>query len=457
MKFIKSFFIPNDSNKFHPHSTRHYALLFYTILFLVLNLLVFPVFGIKSGHVIASDLDANEIIQLTNKEREQRGLKQLINNPLLEKAAKEKGRDMFAKQYWNHYGPSGESPWNFIINSNYDYIYAGENLAKDFSNNSDVISAWMNSPTHKANILNTNFQEIGIAIVNGSLNGKETTIIVQLFGTQENRISKDNVIENITEYVPQIIYPQDNFKTNNFNINISGESKFGDSILVYSNNKLIGEIPNSGGIFNSKIQLNDEKNMIQIKSQEKFSGKSSQLSKNVNVSIDTLPPDITDISIELYEKENEYILVTNSNSDIHRVILKYKGNEQEFEKKEEHFVLEINKNVKSVEISYIDEAGNISKKEIDIQNIKKNLDDKAIAALLINTEMPTIESGYFDFMGKIFGLKDMINTFLIFTLLFIIIIDAVFILKDGHIRDWTSHHGFHISLIMIVFLGIIVS
>ncbi len=62
--------------------------------------------------------------------------------------------------------------------------YAGENLARDFSNASDAINAWMNSPTHKENILNPKYREIGVGVVEGDLAGSDTTIIVQFFGTK---------------------------------------------------------------------------------------------------------------------------------------------------------------------------------------------------------------------------------------------------------------------------------
>jgi uncharacterized protein YkwD len=73
------------------------------------------------------------------------------------------------------FSPDGTEPWDFILGEKYDYIYAGENLAKNFSTFDDVVEAWYNSPSHKENLLNKNYTEMGFAIVNGELNGYETT------------------------------------------------------------------------------------------------------------------------------------------------------------------------------------------------------------------------------------------------------------------------------------------
>jgi Cysteine-rich secretory protein family len=89
---------------------------------------------------------------------------------------------MFNDQYWAHSSPNGTEPWDFIVSSGYVYKVAGENLARDFSNTAEMIEAWMASPTHRANIMNDNYTEIGIAVVDGTLEGFETTLVVQMFG-----------------------------------------------------------------------------------------------------------------------------------------------------------------------------------------------------------------------------------------------------------------------------------
>jgi hypothetical protein len=132
----------------------------------------------------AANISPSEVIRLTNEKRIQNGLSSLSENSTLSAAAIAKGNDMLAKGYWAHFAPDGTSPWSFFTSFGYKYRYAGENLARDFSSSSSAVEAWMNSPTHKENILNSKYQEIGIGVVEGSLAGADTTIIVQFFGAQ---------------------------------------------------------------------------------------------------------------------------------------------------------------------------------------------------------------------------------------------------------------------------------
>ncbi|MDE2589434.1 MAG: hypothetical protein KGL95_07190 [Patescibacteria group bacterium] len=68
-------------------------------------------------------------------------------------------------------------------NAGYDYTYAGENLARGFTSAQDAINAWMASPTHRANVLSRNYQDVGFAVEDGNLTGeKDTTLIVEEFG-----------------------------------------------------------------------------------------------------------------------------------------------------------------------------------------------------------------------------------------------------------------------------------
>lgn len=137
----------------------------------------------------SSDITPEKIVALTNTEREKLGLSQLQVNPLLNEAAERKAADMFAFDYWAHISPSGRTPWSFFKEVGYSYTVAGENLAKDFSNPDSVVQAWMKSPTHRDNIIDERFSDIGVAVVDGILNGVQTTLVVQLFAAPINAIS----------------------------------------------------------------------------------------------------------------------------------------------------------------------------------------------------------------------------------------------------------------------------
>lgn len=130
----------------------------------------------------ASNISETQILDLTNKERAKLGLVELRRDPNLDQAARAKATDMFANDYWAHISPDGTTPWFFIKGTGYKYTVAGENLARDFDTTAPMVQAWMDSPTHKANIVHQRYLDTGIAVVDGHLDGVETTLVVQMFG-----------------------------------------------------------------------------------------------------------------------------------------------------------------------------------------------------------------------------------------------------------------------------------
>lgn len=132
----------------------------------------------------ASQIKPEQILSLTNDYRQSRGLSALHLDSQLNQAASAKAADMFARDYWAHISPLGVQPWSFITSAGYAYRYAGENLARDFSNPQSVVQAWINSPTHRENLVSTKYQDMGLAVIDGTLGGRETTLVVQMFGTR---------------------------------------------------------------------------------------------------------------------------------------------------------------------------------------------------------------------------------------------------------------------------------
>lgn len=132
----------------------------------------------------SSTLTVAGIISETNRHRQSEGLPTLNPNSILGKAATSKTADMFAKQYFEHVSPSGEGPAEVVTAAGYSYLVVGENLALgNFASDVDVVQAWMDSPGHRANILSTNFQEIGVAAVQGTFENHTVWIAVQEFAT----------------------------------------------------------------------------------------------------------------------------------------------------------------------------------------------------------------------------------------------------------------------------------
>lgn len=183
---LHKWFIPHKDTHRKAHLISWEAILIYILFFIFLQV-GFSIYSYSNPGVLGinAQIDQKRLIELTNQERAKKGLPQLLENEALNKAAKLKGENMIAENYWAHFAPSGKTPWDFILGSGYRFTYAGENLAKNFYSSDQVVVAWMNSQTHRDNLLNSKYKDIGIAVLEGVLNGQKTTLIVQEFGTTE--------------------------------------------------------------------------------------------------------------------------------------------------------------------------------------------------------------------------------------------------------------------------------
>lgn len=186
-RFWHLLFIPHEKNN-HRALLLKPSFLCLLIAFYVFNQSLIKSFTIVKPGVLgySSEITVSKIFNLTNIERQKAGLGPLHFNSVLSESATNKGKDMFANNYWAHNSPNGKTPWDFFKGVGYKYSVAGENLAKDFYDSESVMDAWMKSPTHKENIVNNKYQEIGIGIIDGVLNGVKTTLVVQHFGTPFN-------------------------------------------------------------------------------------------------------------------------------------------------------------------------------------------------------------------------------------------------------------------------------
>lgn len=193
---LSHFFLPHPETHKKAHLISIPALVTYVIIFLVLQLSFTYINKFNPGILgINSSITQDEVINLTNQERAKEGLPPLRENEMLNQAALEKAKNMFEENYWAHYSPSGKDPWGFIQRAGYRFSFAGENLARNFYNTPDVVAAWMASPTHKKNIMHEQYQEIGIAVLEGTLNGEPTLLVVQEFGRPIEAVAQAPEIE----------------------------------------------------------------------------------------------------------------------------------------------------------------------------------------------------------------------------------------------------------------------
>lgn len=168
-------------NHLHPLGGR---IIFWNFVLLLLIKFVLPQSAFQSASLLGlmPTFDSREVIQFTNEARTANNLPSLKSNSKLDLAASQKLNDMAIKEYFAHNSPTGITPWYWIQNSDYKYSVAGENLAIGFFSAEDTVKAWLNSPSHKANLLNTQYQEIGVAVKGVEINGREGILVVQMFG-----------------------------------------------------------------------------------------------------------------------------------------------------------------------------------------------------------------------------------------------------------------------------------
>jgi hypothetical protein len=241
---------------------------------------------------------------------------------MLSAAALAKANNMFEMQYWDHFGPNGETPWQFISAAGYTYYYAGENLAKGFTTSEGVHQAWMASPSHRENILSPNYKDIGVAILSGTLNGKNVTLVVQMFGSQNvsqvpfeepkapvkqpsSPIYETGEAPNIKSI--KIVYPENGKTYNDKNLDIKGTSENltdTDKIQINQDSKNIGTVVSKDNTwqFDKQSDWPEGENTVSVTVNE-------DLTDTVKFNIDSTPPKILGLTVE--EKAGYYEVLLN--------------------------------------------------------------------------------------------------------------------------------------------------
>ncbi len=181
---LRDLLVPTRENDYTPHLLQKAAMLLMCGLILLsfVAVNVQTILWLSSEWLVGTVLPA-VVVDETNAKRAGLSETPLRRNALLDEAARLKAEDMAAREYFSHYSPSGVSPWHWFEVVEYQYAHAGENLAVHFTDSVAVVEAWMNSPTHRANIVNGVYTEIGVGTAMGTYQGFDTVFVVQLFGT----------------------------------------------------------------------------------------------------------------------------------------------------------------------------------------------------------------------------------------------------------------------------------
>ena len=212
------------------------------LLYCVIGLLLLKIFTIAvyinfPSNIFFADITKSTLMSFVNQSRQSSGLQPLVESKKLDQAAQLKAEDMVQKQYFSHTSPQGVSPWYWFKTIGYNYKYAGENLAIGFFDSKEVYEAWLNSPSHKANLLNSNYKEIGTAVL-GGFGSNNAVVVVQLFGSQQPVktpvISKNNNTTNVNNNVEQ---PKVNIEPESKNTATTGN--VGEKVLSQSTESLV--------------------------------------------------------------------------------------------------------------------------------------------------------------------------------------------------------------------------
>lgn len=206
----------------------------------------------------------SRIIEETNKQRAANGLVALTENAKLDDAAEAKANDMFLNQYFEHVSPSGIDPGTLVAGHGYEYIITGENLILgNFKDEADMVQAWMESPGHRANILNTSYSEIGVAVIKGDYKGEQVWIAVQEFGLplsacQKPDESQKQKIENDKDVLDQLGTALDEKKSQ---IDNAGQTSYYNQLvddyneMVKRYNSIAEELKSSVADYNSQVKI----------------------------------------------------------------------------------------------------------------------------------------------------------------------------------------------------------
>jgi len=193
-------FVPDKNNKYLPGALRPRLLFCYSLILLLIKIAAISFVLLLPYSTFFSAITQDRLVILINQARQNNNLPAVLLSKTLNETADFKINDMLANDYFEHTSPTGITPWSWFKKTGYNYAYAGENLAINFTQTDDVFSAWMASPAHRDNILNPNFNEIGLAVKNGPIQNHDATLAVLVFGKQQiTRASQPSTVKKQLE------------------------------------------------------------------------------------------------------------------------------------------------------------------------------------------------------------------------------------------------------------------
>jgi uncharacterized protein YkwD len=231
--------------------TKHHTYVRVILVILALFIFLFNTF-VKvdvSAQNTNSSINIQNLLVAHNNYRKSLGLGELKLSTELNRSAQSKAQVLLQSNCWSHYCPPGKSPWDFFVDAKYDYVFAGENLAEGFYEVEDVMTAWINSKTHKENMVKKEYTEVGFGIVTGKYQGNSNNVIIVVhFGSRA-----PNAVLSQNSRDIKIVNPVDGSVVTEPIANITGSVAGIDKVNIISNNILQGEAGITDGIFTYRL------------------------------------------------------------------------------------------------------------------------------------------------------------------------------------------------------------
>lgn len=311
---MRDFLFPSQFNNFTPHLLSRKALIAYILC--ILSLQIF--FGAIGLSKVSSAFTINELVTLQNSERSRNSLNTLSLNPLLSSSAQKKAEIMVQTDCWSHYCPQGEEPWIYFREVGYRYEHAGENLAEGFNDAERMVNAWMNSPTHRDNILNQNFNEVGIGIAFGDFQGKKDNVVIVVhFGKSFSGVvaGNDISVSDTRESSLTIDTPKSGSYLRSNQINIQGRVFPPDQeVSVKVNDAIVGSVFSQGEnyTFVSDSRYSDGEYVLQTETL-------NQKSNKVQITFDGDAPRFIDENTLIIKKESSVEITITVSTDVDKL------------------------------------------------------------------------------------------------------------------------------------------
>lgn len=243
MKNFSSFVVPSKENNFRAFLIKPLSLILISGIIFSFNLTIPVTVGAQGLEVNTTNL-----LNGHNEIRKDNRLSELTIDNKLNVSAQRKAESMLAADCWSHYCPNGKSPWEFFDEAGYDYLFAGENLAEGFYTIDKLMDAWMNSLTHRENILKKDFTEVGFGIIKGDFqNNPNNLIVVVHFGTEITNVQlASSAALAITSPLSGDIIDQQPLE-------VLGAASGTNLLNLYLNNNYVSQVGVFNGIFTYKL------------------------------------------------------------------------------------------------------------------------------------------------------------------------------------------------------------